>query len=358
MPGADVICCRECGQGYNRWSEPPCGHSQALPADSPLAQLEADRRTREGERSLQERIPSAWSEWGDGHDYSRTGKHDPQNCRQCLRLIVAKVEASALADRVVKAEARVSALVSLAKRAVNGWACYAKRDIEHREIAALHAAIKAEARQERSTPETAQRLCPGVEGDDSRGDRACAGVRNKWESDMDIKPGEFHISKVGEFHISDGFTLRRVEGFGNASDGQPITHELRLYSAGGHVEGGLLARALLTESMLASVMASASRRGESSNTHLQALQFLQEPKGTAQPNTEDSTMTACGLTRRELHSAVAALDQQATHRHAYGWHTGKCRCGDARPPCCPRCRRMEPCRAAAPGGAEPSGGTQ
>jgi hypothetical protein len=31
------------------------------------------------------RVPSAWSEFGDGHDYSRTGKHDPLNCRSCLK---------------------------------------------------------------------------------------------------------------------------------------------------------------------------------------------------------------------------------------------------------------------------------
>ena len=81
--------------------------------------------------------------------------------------------------------------------------------------------------------------------------------------------------KLGEFHISDGFTIRRVEGFGLAADGQPITHELRLYSCGGHVEGVLLARALLTESTLASIFASASRRGESGSTYRDALAFLQ-----------------------------------------------------------------------------------
>lgn len=83
------------------------------------------------------------------------------------------------------------------------------------------------------------------------------------------------MNKLGEFHISDGFTIRRVEGFGLASDGQPITHELRLYSASGHVEGVLLARTLLTESMLASVVASMSRRRESGETHREALAFLQ-----------------------------------------------------------------------------------
>jgi len=37
------------------------------------------------ERDQGQRQPSAWSEFGDGHDYSRTGKHDPLHCRHCLR---------------------------------------------------------------------------------------------------------------------------------------------------------------------------------------------------------------------------------------------------------------------------------
>jgi hypothetical protein len=45
------------------------------------------------------------------------------------------------ADRAVAAEAKVATLRSLAKRAVNGWACYAKRKLEHEEIAQLHRAI-------------------------------------------------------------------------------------------------------------------------------------------------------------------------------------------------------------------------
>jgi hypothetical protein len=48
--------------------------------------------SREQER---ERQPSAWSEFGDGHDYSRTGRHDPLNCRLCLRSgRIAKLEAA------------------------------------------------------------------------------------------------------------------------------------------------------------------------------------------------------------------------------------------------------------------------
>jgi hypothetical protein len=38
------------------------------------------------------RLPCAWSEFGDGHDYSRTGKHDPGNCRKCLRHVVGRME--------------------------------------------------------------------------------------------------------------------------------------------------------------------------------------------------------------------------------------------------------------------------
>lgn len=38
---------------------------------------------------------------------------------------------------------RLETLRRLAKEATNGWACYAKREIEHREIARLHKAIDA-----------------------------------------------------------------------------------------------------------------------------------------------------------------------------------------------------------------------
>ncbi len=38
------------------------------------------------------RVPAAWSEFGDGHDYSRTGKHDPQQCRPCLRHVIEKLK--------------------------------------------------------------------------------------------------------------------------------------------------------------------------------------------------------------------------------------------------------------------------
>lgn len=41
------------------------------------------------------------------------------------------------------AGAQIATLVSIAKRAVNGWACYAKRQIEHEEIARLHREIDA-----------------------------------------------------------------------------------------------------------------------------------------------------------------------------------------------------------------------
>lgn len=51
------------------------------------------------------RIPSAWTEFGDGHDYSRTGKHDPNNCRVCFRLTVKRVEAENTRLRAALAEA-------------------------------------------------------------------------------------------------------------------------------------------------------------------------------------------------------------------------------------------------------------
>jgi hypothetical protein len=41
------------------------------------------------------RLPSAWSEFGDGHDYSRTGKHDPNACRFCLRAELARLRGEA-----------------------------------------------------------------------------------------------------------------------------------------------------------------------------------------------------------------------------------------------------------------------
>lgn len=50
-------------------------------------------------------------------------------------------------DRVLAAlacegeESDLDAALKLAKEATNGWGCYAKRDIEHREIARLHTAI-------------------------------------------------------------------------------------------------------------------------------------------------------------------------------------------------------------------------
>ena len=37
----------------------------------------------------------------------------------------------------------LAAALRLAAEATNGWACYAKRDIEHRDIARLHQAIAA-----------------------------------------------------------------------------------------------------------------------------------------------------------------------------------------------------------------------
>jgi hypothetical protein len=52
-----------------------------------LVSLHGQQASRE-----QEREPSAWSTFGDGHDYSRTGKHDPLNCRPCLREQLARLK--------------------------------------------------------------------------------------------------------------------------------------------------------------------------------------------------------------------------------------------------------------------------
>jgi hypothetical protein len=46
-------------------------------------------------------------------------------------------------ERVEAADARLQEALSLAKQATNGWACYATREIEHKGISRLHAAIDA-----------------------------------------------------------------------------------------------------------------------------------------------------------------------------------------------------------------------
>lgn len=51
-----------------------------------------------GGEAVADRVPSAWSEFGDGHDYSRTGKHDPNNCRYCLRLVGQSEEKETIAS--------------------------------------------------------------------------------------------------------------------------------------------------------------------------------------------------------------------------------------------------------------------
>ena len=48
-----------------------------------------------------------------------------------------------LLDRAEAAEATIARLRELAKEATNGWACYAKRKIEHDDIARIHREIDA-----------------------------------------------------------------------------------------------------------------------------------------------------------------------------------------------------------------------
>lgn len=55
------------------------------PADAPPVAVSLDPH----------RLPSAWSEFGDGHDYSRTGKHDPNACRFCLQAELARLRGEA-----------------------------------------------------------------------------------------------------------------------------------------------------------------------------------------------------------------------------------------------------------------------
>ena len=57
---------------------------------------------------------------------------DAMTCPNCALL-------QARAETLEREHAR---LLRLAKRAVNGWACYARRKLEHDEIARLHAAIR------------------------------------------------------------------------------------------------------------------------------------------------------------------------------------------------------------------------
>lgn len=57
--------------------------------------------------------------------------------RHVVRLLLRAAEA------VEAAEARADQLRRLAKEATNGWACYAKRKIEHEDIARLHHEIDA-----------------------------------------------------------------------------------------------------------------------------------------------------------------------------------------------------------------------
>lgn len=56
----------------------------ALPAGDALAPPPASA-------SMTEMAPSAWTWFGDGHDYSRTGKHDPLVCRVCMREEIARL---------------------------------------------------------------------------------------------------------------------------------------------------------------------------------------------------------------------------------------------------------------------------
>jgi hypothetical protein len=58
-----------------------------------------------------------------------------------------KAQAQYAVQVIAQLEAQRDELLRLAREATNGWACYAKRKVEHDEIARLHAAIsKAEGK--------------------------------------------------------------------------------------------------------------------------------------------------------------------------------------------------------------------
>lgn len=87
--------------------------AQASPA--PADEEVADKVGRHIGRALRERTqpvaaladerpPSAWSEFGDSHDYSRTGKHDPNNCRECLRILLKGQASPISADERARVE--------------------------------------------------------------------------------------------------------------------------------------------------------------------------------------------------------------------------------------------------------------
>jgi hypothetical protein len=69
---------------------------------------------------------------------NRSAGYPPTSVEQTMYL------ASEVDQRIADLTARLQTAeraLSLARRATNGWACYAKRDIEHREIADLHREI-------------------------------------------------------------------------------------------------------------------------------------------------------------------------------------------------------------------------
>lgn len=83
---------------------------------------------------IRERIAKEVAETKAKHDY--TG--DPKHCHDCA------IRAFVNADlRTRAAQTQLTEAIRLAKEATNGWACYAKRKIEHDDIARLHREIRA-----------------------------------------------------------------------------------------------------------------------------------------------------------------------------------------------------------------------
>lgn len=101
------------------------------------AQQENERRKHQVEILLRERKDEVWIWQNDEEDH-------PESLTCPVLMSVEHVRAF-VADRqrAEQAEARATAALKLAKEATNGWACYAKRAVEHMEITRLHRQIDA-----------------------------------------------------------------------------------------------------------------------------------------------------------------------------------------------------------------------
>lgn len=105
------------------------------------------------------RLQTAEAVIRDLRQRAESAEAERKGCDTLLKRFVARAESAEEALAALRstvdqiAQERDDAL-RLAKQAVNGWACYARRKLEHDEIARLHAAID-ELRADRLSRETA-----------------------------------------------------------------------------------------------------------------------------------------------------------------------------------------------------------